>query len=121
MYQAILDINLQKSNGVSKNHVMASNLIANLYDVEKQIVSAINNCKRSYKNLPLCHVTIIIFDITNKIITHYKDINITEYTYNDSVMATAKIPVTNSETAKKDYSNLFAMYEYALLDMQKNN
>lgn len=121
MYQAILDINLQKSNGVSKNYVMATNLIANLYDMEKQINSAINNCKRSYKNLPMCQVTIIIFDITNKIITHYKDINITEYTYSANNMATAKIPVTNSETAKKDYSNLFANYEYALLDMQKNN
>ena len=117
MFQAVLDIHLQKNNGEGKNWLMATTPITDLDALEKQVDSAINNCKRSYKNLPLCHVTIIIFDITNKIITHYKDINITEYTYNDSVMATAKI--ANSTATNKDYSNLFSMYEYALIDMQK--
>lgn len=87
--------------------------------LEKYLDSAINNCKRSYNNLPLCEITVIVFDVTNKIITHYKDINLKEYTYNEPVMTTAKI--ANIETIKKDYSTLFANYEYALLDMQKNN
>ena len=118
MFQAVLDIHLQKSNGESKNWVMVTKPITDLNEMEKQVDSAINNCKRSYKNLPICEITVIVFDVSNKVITHYKDIEITEYSYNDSV-ATAKI--ANSTATKKDYSNLFSMYEYALIDMQKNN
>ena len=118
MFQAVLDIHLQKNNGESKNYLMVTNLISDLYVMEQQINSAINNCKRSYNNLPICEITVIVFDVSNKLITHYKDIEITEYSYNESV-ATAQL--AKSETTKKDYSNLFANYEYALVDMQKNN
>ena len=119
MYQAVLDIHLQKSNGESRNWLMATKPITDLNEMERHLDSAINNCKRSYNNLPICEITVIVFDITNKLITHYKDIEITDYTYNEPVMTTAKI--ANSTATNKDYSNLFSMYEYALLDMQKNN
>ena len=118
MFQAVLDIHLQKSNGESKNWVMATSPITDLNEIEKQVDSAINNCKRSYNNLPICEITVIVFDVSNKLITHYKDIEITDYTYNDSI-ATAKI--ANSTATKKDYSTLLVNYEYALLNMQKNN
>jgi len=117
MIQAVLDIHLQKNNGEGKNWLMATTPITDLDALEKQVDSAINNCKRSYNNLPICEITIIIFDIANKVISHYKDINLKEYSYNEPVMTTAQL--ANSTATKKDYSNLFSMYEYALIDMQK--
>lgn len=119
MFQAVLDIHLQTSNGASKNWVMTTTPITDLDTLEKQVDITIKNCKRSYNNLPVCHVTIIVFDIANKIITHYKDINIKQYAYNEPIMTTAKL--TNNTATKEDYNTLFSMYQYALIDMQKNN
>lgn len=119
MYQAVLDIYLQKNNDESTNWLMVTIPMDDLNEIEKQVKSVINNCKRSYKNLPICEITIVIFDITNKVISHYKDINLKKYSYNELVMTTTQL--ANSTSTKKDYSDLFANYEYALREMQKNN
>ena len=118
MYQAVLDITLQKSNGASKNWVLATTLMTDLDALENQVDIMIQKCERSYQNLPICEITAVIFDISNKVITHYMTIELADYPCNDSI-ATAQL--ANSTATKKDYSNLFSMYEYALIDMQKNN
>ena len=117
MFQAVLDIKLQKNNGEEINWLMVTIPMTDLNEIDEQVNSVINNCKRSYNNLPICEITIIIFDIANKVISHYKDINLKEYSYNEPVLTTAQL--ANSTSTKKDYSNLFSMYEYALIDMQK--
>lgn len=119
MFQAVLDIHLQTSNGASKNWVMATTPITDLDTLEKQVDITIQKCERSYQNLPICEITAIIFDISNKVITQYTAIKLAEYPYNNSVMTTAKL--ANNTATKEDYNTLFSMYQYALIDMQKNN
>ena len=97
---------------------MATTPVTDLNTLENQVDSAIQKCERAYCNMPICEITAVIFDISNKVITHYTTIELADYPYKDSI-ATAQL--AKSETTKKDYSNLFAIYEYALIDMQKNN
>ena len=76
MYQAVVNINLQKSNGESKNYLMVTTPITDLNALEKQVDLTIQKCERAYCNMPICEITAIIFDITNKVISHYTTIEL---------------------------------------------
>jgi len=65
MYQAVLDIYLQKSNGEETNWLMVTIPMDDLDEIKEQVDSVINN-------LPIYEITVVIFDISNKVISHYK-------------------------------------------------